>query len=271
MAGKYTPRDSTPYANKTGIKTVYPSAEESVATFDSAQFAGNQWELDQDYTWRFTGQVPVECPNPFVLVAPADLAKATSLLIPGQPRTGSFPGQLNRYTTVGGLRFDGSSHSDIRIYSPIDGYVTKVANYQIDGEQQYGFDIIHPCGILARLNHVRSVTAKFEAIADTDVLRTEFESFNTSDTVLVKAGEQIGASTGLEISDNTFVEFGLYDLRQLNPAAQKPGYQKVHFSDREFSWYGLCWPELLTATDAAIVKALPPGDTNAGRDSDYCT
>lgn len=67
--------------------------------------------------WQST-QEPPKCPEQPMLKAPTDVAKATSVLYPGQPRGGN-------YKPHGGFRFDTTKDNIITVTAPIDGYQSR--------------------------------------------------------------------------------------------------------------------------------------------------
>ena len=117
-------------------------------------------------TWLFNGSAwqasgtPGACPSPLVQ-APLDLSKVTSILYPGQTRGGD-------YKAHGGFRLDGAGQtSQVNVTAPIAGSVVRGARYIEHGVVQYLFDVIHPCGLMMRMDHLLTLSPKFAAIADT--------------------------------------------------------------------------------------------------------
>lgn len=263
--------DTTAMLQSNASTTAGTTAVHSVATFDTTSYPQNIWSYDDHSgSWIYTGSAPPACTEPFTIKTPVPLEKATGQLIPGQVRSSSYPGGPTTYMTTAGFRFDQSSHTDIQTISPIDGYVTAAANYTIDGEQQYGVEIIHPCGILIRLNHLRSLTQKFEKITEAINRTIDRVEYTDIDDVLIKAGEQISASTGLDISNTTLLEIGAYDLRNTNQSSENSSYAYAHARDKPYAWHAICVTELLESTDRALARKLPAADTEVGTTSDYC-
>jgi hypothetical protein len=212
--------------------------------------------------WMASGTPPA-CPDPFVIQLPVDLTKVTAVLYPGQSRPD--------YKPHGGLRFDTAGTNDIAYNSPITGEIIRGGRYLVNGEIQYTFDIVHPCGMMARVGHLLALTPKFQAIADQFPAATEGDSRTTrvQPQVPVAQGEQIATKVGLSVGGvNAFADIGLFDLRKLNDAAGDPAYAAIH--DVELEQHALCWFDNLTASDEAAIRALPPGDPTAGKSSDYC-
>lgn len=86
----------------------------------------------------------------------------------------------------------------------------------------------------------------------------------------VQKGDTIASAVGFAQSQNTSVDFGVYDLRQANAVSASIAWKNGHENVRELGWYGICWFDLLPETDATWVKNLPPGDPTSGISSDYC-
>ncbi|MET1032943.1 MAG: hypothetical protein ABWX94_00405, partial [Candidatus Saccharimonadales bacterium] len=75
------------------------------------------WPINTEITWGATGDgawmpfpydvVPPACPDPLNLELPTtEIKKATSILYPGQSRSGTFEGKGGTYKAHGGIRFD---------------------------------------------------------------------------------------------------------------------------------------------------------------------
>lgn len=231
------------------------------------------WENTSEGGWKTVSGTPPACPSPFKLQSPADLSKATALLYPGQERTGgSFAGAGGNYKPHGGFRFDGLKNSDVRIKSPIEGQVYRGSQYLVGGELQYTFDIIHPCGMMVRLGHLRVLSHTFQKYADAFPPAAEGDSRTERVTPFarVKAGDVVATSAGLTTGTNVFFDLGVYNLSETNPVAKTAAYQQAHADNKELAWHAVCWLDMLPKNDAAHIKSLPPGDPISGKKSDYC-
>jgi len=226
-------------------------------------------------------QSPSACPDPFVFRLPVDIAKATSILYPGQIRSGD-------YKAHGGFRFDGSRPDEITVYAPYDARVIAGARYPVNGEIQYTFDFEHPCGIRYRFGHLLTLSPKFQQLADRFPLpkTTDSRTTQVSPPVDVKQGEIIATAVGMTTGGpsvfggyNTFVDWGVYDHRRQNQASQSPdwptryisqdpGWTQYHNSDTYL--YAVCWFDWLSPQDKAKVLSLPPADSRSGTASDFC-
>jgi hypothetical protein len=187
-------------------------------------------------------------------VPPVDLTLPTALLYPGQVRGGD-------YKAHGGFRFDRNGQTNtVNVVASMDAAVTRGVRYIETGEIQYMFDFINPCGIAYRLDHLLELSAKFSAIAAT--LPPATASTTTAEVFgqTVTAGETIGTAVGFRSPPNVTLDWGVYDLRQRNPAVSRPG---------ELAPYGLCWLDHMSPSNNALARALPPSG-QSGATSDYC-
>jgi len=231
-----------------------------------------RWENTSERTWMAMGTPPA-CPDPFTLKSPTDLNKATSLLYPGQERKGEvFSGQGGNYKPHGGFRFDGLKNTEVSVNAPISGYVYRGSRYLIDGELQYTFDLVHPCGYMVRVGHLRALTPTFQKYADKFPAAAEMDSRTerVEGFPRVKAGDAIATAVGLPKNTNTFFDLGVFDLRKTNEASTSADYQVKHADSKEHTWYAVCWLDMLPQADASRIKALPAGDPLSGKNSDYC-
>ncbi|MFN8015458.1 MAG: hypothetical protein U0R17_02465 [Acidimicrobiia bacterium] len=247
--------------NTNRSNTKQSSKENNASSQDSQSQEKLIWQQSQD-GWIATAKAP-DCPKQPMLISPVDLKLATSVLYPGQTR--------GQYKPHGGFRFDNSDNYDISVKAPIDGFVFRGSRYLVDGEIQYTFDIFNNCGVMTRLGHLRELTEKFQAIAETfSEALTDSRTSNVNPPVNVKAGETIATATGITAGKNTFVDWGVYDYRSQNEASKSSEYQNAHTMDKELSFNAVCWFDWLPTKDAKLVKSLPAGDGTAGKTSDYC-
>ena len=217
-----------------------------------------------DSGWTSNGTVPA-CQNPLTIQSPVDIGKASAVLYPGQYRGGN-------YKSHGGFIFNGSSNDSITVKVPQDSAVYKGSRYIESGEVQYMFILIAPCGIMYRFDHLLTLSPAFQKLADSlppaKVDDSTTTNFTTAPTV--KANEIVATAVGFKKSGNTSVDFGVYDLRVKNAVSQTAAWQKEHPMANEFGAYGICWLNNLTGSDKTRANALPGGDGQAGKKSDYC-
>ncbi len=211
--------------------------------------------------WTPVGTPPV-CPEPLVLSSPVDLAKATSILYPGQMRG-------NDYKAHGGFRFDTSSNEDITVRAPLNAVVVDGSRYFEQGEVQYLLSFIAPCGIMYRFDHLLTLDAKFAGIAEQFPAAKEGDSRTTpvNPPVSVTAGEIIATAVGFKKNRNVGVDWGVYDLRKKNEKAQDTVWAREHST---LAQHAICWFGLLSREDEARVRSLPAADSVSGAKSDYC-
>lgn len=212
----------------------------------------------------------VSCPSPFIFKIPIDLNRVTSILYPGQIRSGD-------YKPHGGFRFDGSRPDEITVSAPYDARVIAGARYPVNGEIQYTLDFEHPCGIRYRFGHLLTLSPKFQNIAEKFPLPKTLDSRTTqvNPPVEVKQGEIVATAVGLTKggSDiyggyNTFLDWGVYDYRQKNEASKNPEWAATHTSDTY--QYAVCWFDWISQEDKGKVLSLPSSDSQSGKTSDFC-
>jgi hypothetical protein len=241
---------------------------------EEAALSDVRWENTSEGGWMAMG-TPPECPEPFKLASPSpQLGKATSVLYPGQERMGEiFGGQGGNYKPHGGLRFDESQKpSDVQVVSPIDGYVYRGSQFLSNGEIQYTFDLVHPCGYMVRVGHLRELSDTFKKYADKFPPAQEGDSRTerVDEFPQVRSGDVIATAAGYNGGPNIFFDLGVFDLRQTNQASKDPAYQAKWASAKEHFYYGVCWFDMLPKADGSFIKTLPAGDPKAGKTSDYC-
>lgn len=221
------------------------------------------WSMDGS-EWKASG-TPPDCADPLSIPSPADISKATAILYPGQYRGSD-------YKPHGGMRFDGSANEDITVTVPQDAEVYKASRYYEQGEVQYLFAFIAPCGIMYKFDHLLTLSADFQALANKLPEPTDGDS-RTTDFVprpLVKAGDVIATAVGFKNTDNVGFDFGVYDLRSTNAAYESDSWKAEHQNDNEYAPYAICWLDYLAGDAKAVAQSLPAGDGVNGKTSDYC-
>lgn len=214
-----------------------------------------------------------------MLSAPADLSRVTSVLYPGQVR-GEAPNPPPNapppgFKPHGGFIFGNAQDNAVTVTAALDGYVTDASRYRVDGEVQYLFDIVNPCGILVRYGHLLTLTPTFQAVADTLPQPVEGDSRTTQiadGSVAVTKGEPIATRVGVTaLLHNTFFDFGVFDLRTFNAANAVPGFYSLPDNQVSLGGHGVCWlTDWFPASDESTLNALPAGDETAGKSSYYC-
>jgi hypothetical protein len=200
------------------------------------------------------------CPTP-LLQTPVDLSRVTSILYPGQERGGN-------YKAHGGFGFDNATDNSVTVKIPLDGKITRVVRYREIGEVQYLFEFEGNCGVSFRFDHLRKLTAKFEAVVSVFPIKEDTRTDLVSPPVAVTVGEVIATEVGF--LNNVSVDFGVYDMRQKNESSKDPAWASAH-SQFPADSYGICWFNSLPQADSVAVKLLPSRDgTHNGKTSDYC-
>ncbi len=247
------------------ISTTTNSAQQS-SSIKNAEEKVN-WQLREGGFW-VAQETPPPCPDPLQLVTPVDVSLQTAILYPGQVRGGA-------YKPHGGFRFPELDENRLTVTIPMDAEVIRGSRAYRNGENQYSFEFIAPCGIWYSFGHLLELTPKFQALADSlPLINDDAEGFHTTqifsltEPVPVTAGEIIATKVGYAISHNVFFDFGVLDLRQTNGFIIRSEWEEK-YSD-QFDHYGVCWLDLFSPADSAKIKALPGGDFETGKTSDYC-
>lgn len=220
-------------------------------------------------SWHFNGEkwqssaAPSACPNPLVLSSPVNLDLASKVLYPGQYRN-------DNYKPHGGFIFDGRKNTDISVTAPLDAKLVLGSRYIEEGEVQYMLGFEHPCGIAYRFDHLMTLAPSIQKLVETlpEAKLNDSRTTRFVQPLSLKAGEVIATAVGFKKNNNVSVDFGVYDLRNVNAAAQKNDFAVKHKMEKEQAYYGVCWFDLLPAEASRKVRALPPG--SEGTTSDYC-
>ena len=234
-----------------------PQQEQAMPAVSSP--AETHWRLGAT-GWEPVG-TPPQCPEPFHIVPPIDIQLATSVLYPGQIRNG------NSYEPGGGFRFDKSPTDVITVRAPADAVVVGGARFLVQGEIQYVFDLITPCGIMFRYDHLLSLSPEFQKIADNFAPPKENDSRTTflSPSVPVAASSIIATAVGLR--NNNFISWSVFDLRQKNASSQDPLWAAEHPT---LEHYAVCPYDFLSPDIQKIIYSLPATDSTSGSKSDFC-
>lgn len=253
IAETWTKNNNSPFAAE--IRSLVKSLAVVSAKTVNWTFDGSTWRSDA---------TPPSCANPLEIPSPVDVAKATSVLYPGQYRGGN-------YKPHGGFRFDTSAYNAITVTVPLDARVVSASRYLEGGSTQYLFDLYTSCGIRMRFDHLNTLSTVFQNIADQLPAAQEGNTQTTvlGKPVIVKAGDLVATAVGTPT--NPFIDFGVYDLRARNNISSDSEWASEHADAKEMGWHAVCWLTLLPGGDAATVRGLPPADRSSGAASDYCT
>jgi hypothetical protein len=206
------------------------------------------------------------CPDP-VLQMPTDIAKVTGVLYPGQSRGG-------QYKPHGGFRLDSSNNDAVTVKAPMDATLVDGSRYIEQNQQQVLLEFKSGCGVNFRLDHLLTLSPTIQAEVDKlpPAKPDDSRTTNFDNPISVKTGDVIATAVGFPHTHNVSFDFGVYDTRQPNAASKESAYQAAHpdLANNDQLKYAVCWIDYLPKADAATLKALPAGDQNAGKTSDYC-
>jgi hypothetical protein len=229
-----------------------------------------EWSFDGS-KWNPNGTAPA-CESPLAIASPADVTKMSAVLMPGQVRGCDFKPH-------GGLSSADPYYNDVTVSTVRDAYLYRGARYiaQDDGGEtqvQYMFDFMDSCGVMFRLDHLADLTDQFKAYADR-LAEPKPEDSRTSmfdDHPFIPKGTIVATAIGIKASKNSFFDFGVYDLRQPNEASKTDLYKtdSLRISDKEQSFFAVCWFDLLQGNDKQVVAGLPQRNGSPQGDSDYC-
>lgn len=203
------------------------------------------------------------CKEPPKFNMPVDINSVTSVLYPGQQRS-------TGYKTHGGFLFANTSNNKAEVTVPVDSHLIKASRYIEMGDVQYFFVFTHPCGYAYRLDHLKTLSPKFQEIVDTLPEPKVDDSRTTAikPAIRFNAGEVVATEVGFSKS-TAGMDFGIYDLRQPNEASKRADYASRFANEKEFAFYGACFFDYL-GDNAQVLKNLPAADSAAGKTSDYC-
>ena len=227
-----------------------------------------KWQFDGK-TWVAQGTAPA-CSMPVIAEgALLDFSRVKSIEQPGQVRGGSYkPHAAVRWSDYG------SYVNGVSVTAPFDGEIVVAAQYKQGGNFQFLLNIIHPCGIMLRIGHLREPSDFVRDILRKLPAAVEMDSRETSlSGVYIKKGQLIASEVGMDSPTQpdmhgSFIDFGLVDLRSRN--ASLPASFSSN-ADTKYSTYSVCWYEgaYLSNADRAKVSVLP--FSSGISSSDYCT
>lgn len=240
----------------------------NLATVQNTNIRPDDLWKTQNGAW-FATSPPPPCTEPIVFQTPTDITKVTSILYPGQPRG-------NAWKPHGGFRFsDQTPNNAVNVTVPYDAQIIQGTRAFRNGENQYGFVFLDPCGINYSLGHLLELTPKFLAIAnklllveDVNGVPPAVQNYAVDPPVPVTTGEVMATKVGYAIPHNVFFDFGVLDLRHPNGFTIRPEWAKQFGND--FDRYAACWLDLLPSVDGAQLRTLRGGDSVNGQKSDYC-
>lgn len=233
------------------------------------QSAKTSESTSSEVTWQWTGEswsssaTAPACTTPLLTELPIDINKVTTILYPGQTRSG-------QYKPHGGFRF--GTDNSIVVTVPLDASVTEGSRYIEGGEVQSMFTLVNSCGIAYRFDHLHTLSEKFQKLADQLPEAKVDDSRTTSfdPPIKVVKGDIVATKVGFVKTQNVSVDFGVYDLRNTNEAAKNTTFVQSHDNEKQFAFYGICWLKEYPSEISQKLLVLPGGDSVSGKTSDYC-
>jgi hypothetical protein len=209
-----------------------------------------------------TGKVGQKsCAAPPTIRLPVASQRIKSVLYPGQVRG-------NNFKPHGGFILNNSN--DAAVTLPLSAKVIDGVRYNEMGEVQYMFDFEADCGYRFRLDHLNTLTADFQKIADQLPAPTESSQTTRLSSGTFDAGTAVASKVGFVKIGNTAFDFGLYDMNKQNDASKAAGWPQDFQHQTDLATHGVCWFDYLTASDATLIRGLPAGDGQQGTNSVYC-
>tara|TARA_A100001037_G_scaffold39777_1_gene30902 strand:- start:198 stop:1157 length:960 start_codon:yes stop_codon:yes gene_type:complete len=225
-----------------------------------------RWNSDKNGDWM-PNQTPPDCGSIEKLfqIFPLDVKALTQFARPGRSGDGN-----TIYIGHGSLRADNSIYSDVEVRFPAEGFSLAHVNRRLEsyinsGEEQVKLEFIHPCGVLVRLDHLTGLSDRWASIIGKVPLLTDNSqiTFLPQNVHYVDPGEILSA--GIGHPTNTYLDFGVYDLRTKNNIASFIANDWPDY--RGTADYGVCWSSFFGETVASILSNLPAGSNPS---SDYC-
>lgn len=228
------------------------SEENSTSTEVTWSWGGEQWIAQ--------GGTPPDCGTGPGFKSPVDTTKVKSVLYPGQQRS-------TGYKAHGGFLVE---ENDTDVTIPINSHLVKASRYIEMGEVQYYLVFSMPCGYVYKLDHLRTLTPKFQALMDKLPEPKKDDSRTTSiePAVSVTAGEKVATSVGFKTATAGF-DFGIFDVRSQNAISKTGTYAEKHQQEKEFAFYGVCFFDYM-GDEGTSLRKLPGADQAAGKTIDYC-
>lgn len=210
--------------------------------------------------WRFTGEGAegkwqasrrsTACPEPLLAMSPVDLTKATAILYPGQYRGMD-------YKPHGGIGFADSRNDEITVRLPMEARLAQASRYIQNGEVQYLLEFRHDCGVAYRFDHLLTLSPVFQEIINRIPEARPDDSRTTPlETEIFPVGTVVATAVGLPSMQNVGLDFGVSDLRQPNSISTNSQWAQIHQSHWTSDAYGVCWFDLLSATDQEYISRL---------------
>lgn len=201
------------------------------------------------------------CDGSPTISLPVASQRIKSVLYPGQVRG-------NNFKPHGGFILNGTNEVDVTL--PLSAKIIDGVRYVETGEVQYMFDFEADCGFQFRLDHLNTLTAEFQKIADQLPAPTESSQTTKLNSDMFDAGTTVANKVGFIKTGNTSFDFGLYNMNQPNDVSKQADWPNDFQHQTDLATHGVCWFDFLSEKDEAVVRALPAGDSQQGANSTYC-
>jgi hypothetical protein len=261
---------------KSGKKLVWNKGTPTSTATSSTQL-GLEMKIGQNLKgWYWDGRLnkwvsPDQAPECEFPVIPdksfVDFSKVQWLIAPGRLRN-------NNYKPHGALRWSTYPEpyvSGITVKLPFDATVIGAWSGQDDGDYQFGINAVSDCGIMIRIGHLFEPGPEMKKILDFIKPWEQTHQGEVFTIVRLKKGTIIATNVGQPTSTaqgaGSQMDFGLLDLRQLNP--NKP-ISNDGSAASYYAGYSVCWLEgpWLSENDKKLISKIP---INGGiAESDYC-
>ena len=233
-----------------GVK-VFNSQDETKNTVSTKSTAGTSDKQNNK----------TSCDTEPVVALPVAKDRIEAILYPGQVRG-------NNFKPHGGFRLNGTNSAEVTL--PLDAKVVDGVRYNEAGEIQYMFDFDTDCGYRIRLDHLHTLSADMQKIADQLPQPTEDSRTTNVSSETIKAGTVIATKVGFVKNSNSSFDFGFYNMNKQNEASQAANWPKDFQYTTELATHGTCWFDYLSESNEAFVRSLPGGDGVQGKNSVYC-
>ncbi len=201
------------------------------------------------------------CDTAPTISLPVESQRVKSILYPGQVRG-------NNFKPHGGFILNGTNQADISL--PLDAKVIDGVRYIEMGEVQYMFDFEADCGYRFRLDHLNTLTAEFQKIAEQLPAPTESSQTTMVNSANFDAGTKVALKVGFVKTGNNSFDFGLYNMNKQNAVSKQADWPNDFQHQTELATHGVCWFDFLSTKDETFVRSLPAGDGQQGTNSVYC-
>lgn len=235
--------------------------------------ASTVWVFDENsLRWHpKTGTAP-SCKTPYAFDrAPIDMTRVSAVLMPGAYRGYS-------YKPHGGFGVtDTQGVADIKM--PVDATLVGITRYYEESKDlQYLLTFETDCGIAFRFDHLYKLSPELQKLAEKTpapkVNDTRSDPTKQPPRTKFSSGKIIATQVGMPTRQLYGFDFGVYDYRKQNDISKNPKWATIHDKFQSQEWFGVCWFDMLPATDAQTIKQLSTRQIDTRKvtkiTSDYC-